>query len=59
MWLTVSGIMVMGLASRLSQACHSDSESFLMACMWLSKDMLSLYMQQQTRWIPARRILAD
>ena len=29
LWLAVSGFMVMGLASRLSLANHSDSESFL------------------------------
>ena len=28
-WLTVLGFMVMGLASRLSLASHSDSGSFL------------------------------
>ena len=30
-WLTVSGFMVMGLASGLSLANYSDSESFLVA----------------------------
>ena len=36
MWLAVSGFMVMGLASGLSLANHSDSESFLVAL--LSQD---------------------
>ena len=30
-WLTVSGLMVMGLVSGLSLANHSDPESFLVA----------------------------
>ena len=46
MWLTVLGFMVMGLVSRLSQAYHSDLESFLVACTWLSLDGI----QQEGFW---------
>ena len=38
MWLTVLGSMVMGLVSGLSLAHHSDSGSFLVACILLSQD---------------------
>ena len=37
MWLAVLGFMVMGLASGLSLANHSDSRSFLVACASLSQ----------------------
>ena len=37
-WLPVLGFMVMGLASRLSLASHSDSGSFLVAHTLLSQD---------------------
>lgn len=36
--LTVSGFMLMGLASRLSLANRSDSRTFLVACALLSQD---------------------
>ena len=45
LWLAISSFMVTGLAFRLSLAHHSDSGSFLNACI------------AQPRWIPARRIL--
>ena len=38
MWLTVSGFMVMGLASGLSLASCSDSESFLVVHALFSQD---------------------
>ena len=38
MWLTVLGSMVLGLASRVSLANHSDSGSFLAVCALLSQD---------------------
>ena len=38
MWLAVSGIMVMGLVSRLFLASHFDSVSFLVAHELLSQD---------------------
>ena len=38
MWLAVSGIMVMGLVSRLFLASHFDSVSFLVAHALLSQD---------------------
>ena len=38
MWLAVLGFMVMGLASRLSLANHSDSESFLVVHTLFSQD---------------------
>ena len=37
-WLTISGLMVIGLVSRLSPANHSDSGSFLVACTSFSQD---------------------
>ena len=46
MWLTVLGFVVMGLVSGLSQAYHSDLESFLVACTWLSLDGI----QQEGFW---------
>ena len=45
-WLAVSGFMVAGLASWLSLANRSDSESFLV-----------VPRIAQPRWMPARRIL--
>ena len=36
--LTVSGFMLMGLASRLSLASHSDAGNFLVARALLSQD---------------------
>ena len=38
MWLKVSGLMVMGLVSRLSLANHSDSGTFLVAHTLLNQD---------------------
>ena len=37
-WPEVSGIMVMGLVSRLSLASHSDSESLLVVHTFFSQD---------------------
>ena len=46
MWLTVSGLMVMGLVSGLSLVNHSDSESFLVA----HKSLISSVFLTRTSW---------
>ena len=54
MWLTVSVFMVMGLASRLSLANHSDSESFLVVHTLFSQDGC----QREGFWEVVRQVVS-